>query len=215
MTMKRIEVNEKKFEYPFVVYMPDVYSENLPLVVQLHGGGEKGNGGEELTLVEKNGFSGLLKEKDFPCIVIMPQCPKGEIWLIQVKLIKKFIEQVQEEYKVDKAKTTVAGLSMGGYATWYLGTTYPDMFAAIAPCCGGGMPLYATSLTMPVWAFHGSDDDVVHPMESFNMINRLRKLGINDNVKLTIFDGVMHDSWKYAFTEELLTWLLKHEKQHL
>lgn len=210
--MKRIEVNDKSFEYPFVVYMPEEFTENLPLVVQLHGGGEKGMGGEDLHLVERHGFANLLKQKDFPCIVVMPQCPKGEIWLIQVKLIKKFIEQVQAEYKVDKTKTTVAGLSMGGYATWYLGTTYPDMFAAIAPCCGGGMPLYATALTMPIWAFHGSDDDVVHPMESFNMVNRVRKLGINNNVKFTVFDGVMHDSWKHAFTEPLLNWLLEHKK---
>lgn len=197
--MKRIEVNDGRFEYPFVAYMPPEFTENLPLIIQLHGGGEKGNGGEELPLVEK----------DFPCIVVMPQCPKGEIWLIQVKLIKHFIEQIQEEYRVDKTKTTVAGLSMGGYATWYLATTYPQLFAAIAPCCGGGMPIYATALTMPIWAFHGSDDDVVHPVESFNMVNRVRKLGINKNVRFTVFDGVMHDSWKYAFTEPLLNWLLE------
>lgn len=210
--MQRLEVNDKKFEYPFVAYIPDNFTENLPLIIQLHGGGEKGNGGDDLYLVERHGFSKLLGEKEYPCVVVMPQCPKEEIWLIQVKLIKKFIEQIQEEYKVDKSKTTVAGLSMGGYATWYLGTTYPDMFAAIAPCCGGGMPLYATALTMPIWAFHGSDDDVVPPIESLNMINRVRKLGINDNVKLTIFDGVMHDSWKPAFTEPLLNWLLEKKK---
>ena len=210
--MIRKEVNDSRFEYPYVVYMPENFATNLPLVVQLHGGGEKGNGGEDIYLVERHGLSGILKEKDFPCIVVMPQCPKGEIWLIQVKLIKKFIEQMQEEYKADKDRTTITGLSMGGYATWYLATTYPDMFAAIAPCCGGGMPLYAKELTMPIWAFHGSDDDVVPPIESLNMINRVRKLKINDNVKLTIFDGVMHDSWKYAYNEELLNWLLQHKK---
>lgn len=210
--MKRIEMNDSRFEYPFVAYMPEEFTENLPLVIQLHGGGEKGNGGEDLILVERHGFSSILKEKDFPCIVVMPQCPKEEIWLIQVKLIKKFIEQMQDEYKADKNRTVVAGISMGAYATWYLATTYPDMFAAIAPCCGGGMPIYAPALTMPIWAFHGSDDDVVHPMESIHMINRIRKLGINKNVKFTMFDGVMHDSWKYAFNAELLNWLLEHKK---
>ena len=94
--MQRIEVNDKKFEYPYVVYMPDEYKENLPLVIQLHGGGEKGNGGEDLYLVERHGFSKLLKENEYPCIVVMPQCPKDEIWLIQVKLIKKFIEQINK-----------------------------------------------------------------------------------------------------------------------
>lgn len=209
--MKRVEINDAR--YPYVVYMPDEFRDNLPLVVQLHGGGEKGLGGDDLYKVEINGFANILKEKDFPCITVMPQCPPDTIWLLEVKEIKKFIEELQDKYNVDRDRTYVTGLSMGAYATWYLATTYPDMFAAIAPCCGGGMVAYAKNATMPIWAFHGSDDDVVYPTETLNMINQIRKVGANKNVKLTIFDGVMHASWVYAYTEELMAWLLEQKRQ--
>lgn len=210
--MKRIAVNDKSKAYPYVVYMPETVTDKLPLIIQLHGSGEKGLGGDDLHLVERHGFANLLKEKDFPCIIVMPQCPPDSIWLYEVKELKKFIEAMQDEYNADKDRTVVTGLSMGGYATWFLGTAYPEMFAAIAPCCGGGMTAYAKQITMPVWAFHGSDDDVVYPSQSLDMINRIRQLGINKNVKLTIFDGVMHNSWIQAYTEPLMTWLLEQKR---
>ena len=98
---------------------------------------------------------------------------------------------------------------MGGFGTWYTAIRYPQMFAAIAPVCGGGMVWNAGTLDMPVWAFHGTEDDLVYPSETINMIHKIRALGVNQNeVKMTLLDNVGHDAWVAAYQKELYDWLL-------
>jgi predicted peptidase len=87
---------------------------------------------------------------------------------------------------------------------------YPELFAAIAPCCGGGMAWNAGVLTMPVWAFHGELDREVSPIQTTEMVERLKLT--NPNVRCTIYEGVGHDSWTRAFSEELLQWFFSHRK---
>ena len=99
---------------------------------------------------------------------------------------------------------------MGGFGTWYTSMAYPDMFAAIAPCCGGGMPWNAEVLTMPIWAFHGDCDKLVLPSNSIDMVESLRKT--NNNVKFDLYEGVEHNSWDRAFSPQLMKWLLEHRK---
>jgi predicted peptidase len=87
---------------------------------------------------------------------------------------------------------------------------YPDLFAAIAPCCGGGMAWNAGVLTMPIFAFHGLEDETVSPSQTMEMVRALE--GKNKNLRYTFYEGVAHDSWRLAFSEELLAWLLSHHK---
>ncbi len=204
--MNRIEHNETKWIFPFVEYSPNGMSEKLPLIIQLHGAGERGNGGDELERVDVHGFSKVVKNADHKCIFIMPQCPTGTFWAARVESILKFIEQIMSEYPVDENRVYLTGLSMGGFGTWYTAMAAPEKFAAIVPVCGGGMSWNTGCLNMPIWVFHGSDDKVVPPVQSDEMVAALRAR--DKDVTYTRIDGVAHNVWDYAYNEELLAWLL-------
>ena len=207
--MIRTEHREDKFPFAFVKYEPTKMQENLPLIIQLHGAGERGDGKDDLALVDVHGFPKIMKD-EYPAIFLMPQCPKDSFWAARVESIIKFIELAIDEYGVDKKRVYLTGLSMGGFGTWYTAMARPDLFAAIAPVCGGGMPWNAGVLTMPIWAFHGAEDKVVLPSNSDDMVAKLRELKYD--VKYSRIDGVGHNVWEYAYNEELINWLLSHKK---
>ncbi|MBE6645685.1 MAG: phospholipase [Ruminococcaceae bacterium] len=208
--MNRIEHREEKWIFPFVEYSPKNKRDNMAVIIQLHGAGERGDGNEDLVLVDKHGFSNVMHEEEYDCIFIMPQCPKGQFWAGRVESVVKFIEQIIEEYNADKTRITLTGLSMGGFGTWFVAMARPDLFAAIAPACGGGMAWNASVLDMPVWAFHGDQDPIVTPMHSAEMVNKLQKLG--KNVRYTVFEGVGHSLQTLTFTKELVHWLLEQRR---
>lgn len=208
--MKIIKENNENL-FPYIAYIPDEISETPALLVQLHGAGERGEGGDELDLVTVHGFSKIVTEDNFKnCILIMPQCPKEAFWAGQVESIKEFIDEMILKYNADRARIYLCGLSMGGFGTWYTAMAYPDMFAAIAPCCGGGMAWNANVLKMPIWAFHGLDDTVVSPRNTIEMIEKLE--GVNPNLKYDLYEGVGHNSWNRAFSKETLEWILSQRK---
>lgn len=204
--MNRIEHREDKWMFPFVEYSNITSDKKMPLIVQLHGAGERGNGKDDLGKVDVNGFSKTIKDKDAECIVIMPQCPLNTFWAAKVESIIKFIEQLIKEYNVDEDRVYLTGLSMGGYGTWFTAMARPDLFAAIAPVCGGGMAWNAEVLKMPIWTFHGAEDPVVSPYQTDEMVAKLRK--VNSDVTYTRIDGVGHNVWENAYNEKLLEWLL-------
>lgn len=208
--MKRIEHNESKWKFPFAEYVSDDADKKLPLIIQLHGAGERGEGGEDLYLVDVHGFTDVVKDKEYECRIIMPQCPKDTFWAARVESILEFIEQLKAEFNVDEDKIYLTGMSMGGFGTWFTAMAKPDIFAAIAPVCGGGMPWNAGVLTMPIWAFHGALDDVVTPRHSDEMVEKLEAIGAD--VTYSRVDGVYHAVWDVAYTEELLNWLLSKKK---
>lgn len=208
--MVRIEHREEKWVFPFVEYSPKVKSEKMPLIVQLHGVGERGEGKEDLTKVEIHGLSHYLKDNEHECIFVMPQCPLNSFWATRVESVIKFIEQIVKEFDVDEDRVYLTGLSMGGYGTWFTAMARPDLFAAIAPICGGGMAYNADVLKMPVWAFHGADDNIVYPIHSDEMVEKLREC--NADVKYTRYDGVGHNAWSLAYNRELIDWLLSKKK---
>ena len=208
--MKRIVHKESKWLFPFIEYSSENKSRKLPLIVQLHGAGERGNG-DDLEKVEVHGFAKCLQTVERDCIVVMPQCPTDSFWAARVESIVKFIEQLIEEYDVDTDKVYLTGLSMGGYGTWYTAMARPELFAAIAPVCGGGMAWNAGVLKMPVWAFHGAADPVVSVTQSDEMVASLKANG--GDVTYTRMDGVGHDVWVHAYNETLLDWLLEKQKR--
>ncbi len=204
--MKRTEYRDPSWIFPFVAYTPEHAEEKLPLVIQLHGAGERGAGQEDLKLVDIHGFSALLQKQDFPCITVMPQCPKDSFWAARVESIIEFVAQLKAYFPVDESRVFLTGLSMGGFGTWFTAMARPDLFAAIAPVCGGGMPWNARVLTMPVWAFHGAEDLTVTARHSDEMVAALQKA--DRDVTYTRMDGVGHNVWVHAYTEELMQWLL-------
>jgi predicted peptidase len=131
------------------------------------------------------------------------------------------LEQIMRNYAVDKSRVYLTGLSMGGYGTWSLGLTYPELFAAIAPICGGGefISPFLSSRDKPealrslgIWAFHGAKDPVVPVAESERMVELAKKLGIKE-VKLTVYPEAGHDAWTETYNNpQLYEWLLEHSR---
>lgn len=207
--MKIIKQTTNEFGFPFIAYIPDHISDHPALLLQLHGAGERGDKPEELDLVLFHGYSKVVTDENLKdCILVMPQCPKNSFWVAKIESIRKFIDHIVAAYSIDPGRIYMCGLSMGGYGTWYTAMAYPELFAAIAPCCGGGMAWNAGVLTMPVWAFHGELDREVSPIQTKEMVERLKLT--NPNVRCTIYEGVGHDSWTRAFSEELLQWFFSH-----
>ncbi len=205
--MKKLIFEGANWEFPFMARVPDETKENLPIIFQLHGAGERGNGGEELWKVEVHGLCHVFTdEKNYECILIEPQCPIESFWVAYIQEINSFIDKVCEYFKADLKKVYLTGLSMGGFGTWYTAMAFPNKFAAIVPICGGGMPWNAAVLKMPVWAFHGMEDDLVLPSNTIDMVNALKKAG--RNVKMSLFEDVGHGVWVNAYNDELVNWLL-------
>ena len=208
--MNRIEHREHRWKFPFVEYSPEKTDKKVPLILQLHGAGERGVGGEDLCKVDIHGFSGTVRDGEYECIFIMPQCPSDSFWAAKVESLLEFIDQLKSAYPIDEDRVYLTGLSMGGFGTWFTAMAKPDLFAAIAPVCGGGMPWNAGVLNMPIWAFHGTDDTVVLPHNTEDMVEKLQALG--KNVTYTRLDGVGHNAWSFAYNADLIDWFLKHRR---
>lgn len=197
----------------YLLFLPESYGEDekkWPLMLFLHGAGERGN---DLQLVKKHGPPKIVEnQKDFPFIVVSPQCPKDRWWNDDLDVLINLLDDVVAKYEVDEQRIYLTGLSMGGYGTWALGSRYPDRFAAIAPICGGGMLPMAFGLTdMPIWAFHGAKDAVVPVEESEQMVELINKRG--GNAKLTVYPDAGHDSWTETYdNQEFYDWLLKYPR---
>ena len=212
--MIRKPIDDGSLSFPTVLYHPADLHPGMPLIVQLHGAGEVGNGGAELAAMDVHGFSHILTEdREYPCLFAMPQCSPDSFWAAEIPNLGTFVEELCQRFQVDRSRIYLTGISMGGYGTWLTACRYPDLFAAIAPVCGGGMVWKADVLKMPIWAFHGTEDDVVYPTESLNMIRKIRQsCGEEQEVRLTMLDGVAHNAWDSTYDEELLNWLLSKHK---
>lgn len=203
---------EKVLKYD--LFVPSDYDgkKSFPLMLFLHGAGERG---DNLNQVRKWGPPKLVKEKkDFPFIVISPQCPKSTWWTTHVDGLAQLVDDVAGKLKVNKEKMYCTGLSMGGFGTWALCAKHPKLFAAAAPICGGGKPSSALDLTkLPIWVFHGDADNVVPLSSSEKMVNAVKEAG-GKKIKFTVYKGVGHNSWSQAYADkELYEWLLSHSRE--
>jgi predicted peptidase len=197
----------------YLIYLPADYDkqEKWPLILFLHGAGERG---DNLDAVKRHGPPKLIEHgKQFPFIVVSPQCPNGHWWNNELVPLTALLDEIVAKYKVDPDRVYLTGLSMGGFGTWALAAYSPERFAAIIPICGGGEPLLTRVLRkMPVWAFHGGKDPVVPVKRSQDLIDALKKT--NDEAKLTIYPEALHDSWSATYDNpEIYEWLLKHKRQ--
>lgn len=196
-----------------------------PLVIFLHGAGERGTDNQKQLQHAVRLFATAENRKQYPCYVIAPQCPDGKKWCEvdwgdpkphqtpaqpsePMGLLLGLIDEFRQRPSVDQARLYVSGLSMGGFGTWDLITRRPGQFAAAVPVCGGADVNAAATLSkMPIWVFHGGNDTVVKTVRSQLMVEALKKAG-STVVKYTEYPGVGHDSWNPAFKEaELLSWL--------
>jgi predicted peptidase len=201
-----------KVELQYLLYLPEDYEKaekEYPLVLFLHGAGERGN---DIELVKRNGPPKLIEEgKNFPFILVSPQCPEQTRWNYQTQSLIALLDEIESKYRVDKNRIYVTGLSMGGQGTWSLALTQPNRFAAIAPICGWTDTWEVCKIKhLPVWVFHGAKDNVVPVTESQQMFDALKQCGA-ENIKLTIYPEANHDAWTETYNNpELYNWLLSH-----
>ena len=198
--------------FPYIAYHSDKISSKPALIVQLHGAGERGDGDKELELVLVNGFAKIANDENLKdAILVMPQCGADTYWMMKIESILAFTRQMAEKYHADPDRIYLCGISMGGFATWHSAVACPSLFAAIAPCCGGCLAIHAEDLKqLPIWAFHGLADPVIPTYHTTDMIPALE--AVNPNFRCTLYEGVGHNCWDLAFTEELLSWLLEQHK---
>lgn len=193
-----------------------------PLVIFLHGSGERGSDNEKqlihlpITLVSEEG------RKNFPCYIIFPQCPETDKWVDyggQTKSLKNqqqtqaslltfhLIDELVEKLNIDKSRIYITGLSLGGMGTFDMISRRPGFFAAAVPVCGiGDTSKAAVIKDIPMWVFHGDQDMVVKVKYSRMIVEAVKKAG--GNPKYTEYEGVGHDSWVKAYREpELVPWM--------
>ncbi len=195
----------------YLLYIPKDYAkkESWPLMLFLHGAGERG---DVLELVKKHGPPKLItKGQDMPFVVVSPQCPGSHWW--EPVALSALLDEVVETHKIDKDRVYVTGLSMGGFGTWSLAAQTPKRFAAIMPICGGGTPDTAKLLTnLPIWVFHGGKDPVVPLTRSEAMVEALKKAG--GNVKFTVYPDAGHDAWTETYNNpKVYEWLLAQKRK--
>ncbi len=197
---------------PYILTAPEDWNpavEKLPLIVFLHGAGERGTDPELV-----RGFFGIPKffgenpsYHGLRVITLSPQCPVENIWHHLTLPLYELIMTIVEQCNIDRNRISITGCSMGGFGTWEMICTYPKLFAAAAPICGGGLSWRAGALReMPIRVFHGGVDSVVPTVYSQLMVDAANAAG--GHAELTVFPGVDHDSWVPAYRDtDVIEWL--------
>ena len=200
---------------PYTVFLPDGCSAGTPLptVLFLHGAGTRGGG---LDALEKNGvFAATARFADRQFAVVAPYCEENRVWYDYMETLPRLAEALSEKAFCDSSRLYLMGNSMGGYGTWQLAMSRPQLFAAIVPMCGGGMYWNAGRLKeVPVWAFHGAEDAAVLVEESVKMVNAVNAKG--GCAKLTVYPETYHDCWTPTYQNPaVFDWLLEHRKERV
>lgn len=196
----------------YYLYYPEDYEgekdENFPLLLFLHGGGEAG--GDSLSSIKRSGPPKLITDgKEFPFLILIPQNPYKKKWW-NTRAVVELLDTIIENNRVDKNRIYLTGLSRGGGAAWEMAVQYPDKFAALAVVCGMTPLPYASWINkeMPIWVFHGEEDESIPISESETMVDKLKQMG--HDVQFTRYPGVGHNSWVKAYnTDELYEWFVK------
>jgi predicted peptidase len=200
-----------------------------PLVVFLHGAGERGDDNAKQLVHGARNLADEALRRRHPAFVIFPQCAANKKWVEvpwdaqahkapddpgeTMNAVFSLVDSLQKEFPIDADRLYGVGLSMGGYGTWDILQRKPDLLAAAVPICGGGDPAHAAAFkSTPVWAFHGGADPVVPASRSREMIKAA--LAAGGRPIYTEYEGVGHDSWTQTFDNRLMwDWLFSQRKQ--
>ena len=220
-------------ELAYRILYPEKFdkSKKYPIKLFLHGIGERGSNNEsQLTYVDKV-FLNKKNHENYPSIVVFPQAPLADNWssviwdgnklffpeddppTTSLKLVIKLMDSLSNENYADKNRIYLSGLSNGGMGSFELLKHRPNMFASAVIICGGGNPAWAKEFakTTPVWVAHGSDDNVVFPELSINMVKAIIKHG--GSPKFTLYENVNHESWFNVFNDpNYLEWMFSFTK---
>ena len=222
---------------PYRLLLPANYNaaKKYPLIIFLHGSGEKGTDNEKQLVHGADLFLRDSIRQKYPAIILFPQCIESSSWsnvntwidtngkeqnifqtggkpTVPLDLLQRLIKKVSKKYTVEKKQIYIGGLSMGGMGTFEIVYRNPGLFAAAFPMCGGADVSSAAKLTKTHWwVFHGANDDQVLPEFSQRIVNALQK--INADVKYSLYPEANHNCWDSAFAEPgLLSWLFSQHK---
>lgn len=194
--------------YNYLQYLPKDYeadsAKNYPVLIFLHGSGEIGT---DLEVVKKHGPPMLIAQgRDFPFIVISPQLDIGRRW--DSSRLDRTLLAATQGLRIDPTRIYLTGLSLGGHGTWSWAKNRPKLFAALAPIAGAGRASTACKLkNIPIWAFHGANDDAVPVRGTRNMIRALEACG--GHPRFTLYPNEGHWSWVPAYNDPALyEWFL-------
>ena len=200
---------------PYRVFIPPGYStsEVYPLIVFLHGAGERGNNNTSQLNNNANGAMQLVSDANLAIqkvIMVAPQCPTADFWGggSTNTPLTDIINDVSAEFRVDPNRIIVTGLSMGGYGTWGVTASDPTRFAAGVPMSGGGNVNLAGSVSaLPYWFFHAVNDGTVGVDQSRALVTALRNAGAS--VIYTEYTSGGHGIWPVAYNNPLLfRWMM-------
>ena len=187
---------------------PKDFEENkkYPFIIMLNGAGTRGS---DLDIVKDSTILEYQKaHDDFPFVIISPLCEENT-WFDMFERLKGCVLQCLDLPFVDKTRSYLTGASMGGYASWQMLMSLPDVFAAATICCGGGMYWNAGRIKTPVWAFHGETDETVFVEETKKIITAVKTHGIE--TRETYYPDGGHDCWTNAYGNDMVyNWLLAH-----
>lgn len=200
--------------------------QNLPLVLFLHGAGERGR--DNRRQLNETMRPLVLRLNERPCIILAPQCPHNMQWVntnwrngsytgvgvsLFMEKVLRLLEKTIEETHADKSRIYVAGPSMGGFGTWHIICQRPDLFAAALPFCGGAdlTQLYKVK-NIGIWTFHGDCDPEIPVTASREAVETLKNLG--GKIRYTEYEGIEHGCYSVAYCERDLTdWLFSNKKE--
>ena len=207
----------------------DTMTEALPLVIFLHGAGERGT---DNCMQLKHCIRYFLNDtvtSRYPFLLMVPQCPNDRRWLntdwslpehtmdsvptAEMLGVMAVLDSLVDAGAVDSTQVYICGISMGGFGTWDAQQRWPGKFAAAIAICGGGDPAYAETMkNIPIYIFHGLLDGVVMPSRSIQMYNALKYVG-NEEAILVTYPELGHVCWNEAFsTPGLFGWLFGKRK---
>ena len=203
-----INISENRIgELKYLLCTPPDFKadKKYPVIIHFHGSGSRG---DNLQVLKNQAIVKYAKANDgFPFVMFLPQCSHNSWFDIFEQLIS-FVKTAAAQPYVDEGKVYLSGVSMGGYASWQLLMSEPDIFRKAVICCGGGMYGNAARIKASVWAFHGTDDRIVFAEESRKMVEAVRSSG--GSAKLTEYEGVNHNCWELTYSNpEIYSWLLE------
>ncbi|MFN9160683.1 MAG: prolyl oligopeptidase family serine peptidase [Planctomyces sp.] len=222
------EYRDETFRYRLL--KPLTTDQPLPLVVFLHGAGERGTDNRLQLLYLPDQLAQPRWRQRFPCYVLAPQCRPDRKWMNvdwsapgdpempkdpsdQLQVVLQMIQKTIAEEQIDRSRIYLTGLSMGGFGSFDLAIRHPDLFAAVAPICGAADPSQVGRLKdHPLWIVHGDQDQAVPVERSRSAAAALRKAG--GNPTYVELPGVGHNSWNPAYNDEdgLLPWLFRQRR---
>ena len=221
------------FNLPYRLYLPKDYDCGVlyPLLIVLHGAGERGSDNEEQI---KCNFNPIWEDPKSPAkrsIIIVPQCAQDRQWVNvpfdngnysidkvpesrELEAVMEIVKSTEREYNVDRGRVYITGISMGGYGTWDMIMRHPTVFAAAMPLCGAGDPSEARQLaSIPIRTFHGALDTCVPPEGTRDMYRAIKVIG-GSKIKYVEYPDIAHDVWTTVYENpENIRWLFSKRRE--